>query len=129
MRDTISRLSIIFLIALLASTTFGQSGTTNKAPNMPGVVEFYLTGDEYSGVVSIGEFAVSGTASLGVIGGMRSHSLRVNANPGNHLYVVAMADDKNGQRAQIVVESGMLHKVRIDLHAVKSESSGLRTIT
>src|SRR5207248_1964548 len=87
------------------------------------------TGDEYNGVVTIKEVSGANKSTLGAIGGMRSHSLRVSVSPGERSYLVTMGDDANGRPVQVNVQPGMLRKVQIDLHAVKSESGGLRTIT
>ena len=125
MKVIVHSFALIASALLIAISTYSQSST----PQPTGAVEFYLTGDEYSGVVTIKEITASSKFELGVIGGMRSHSLRVDAQPGNHFYMVTMGDDKNDRDAQVVVKSGMLHKVRIDLHAVRSETSGLRTVT
>jgi hypothetical protein len=100
---------------------------TAQSPSSPtrGSVEFYLTGDEYSGVVSIDERLAAQDDRLGVIGGMRSHSLDIDVTPGPHRYLISMFDKTNAREVSLVVQTGMLHRVRIDLHAVRSESSGV----
>jgi hypothetical protein len=123
LRVIFARPSLAFLF--LAGATMAQSPT----PASQGMVEFYLTGDEYSGVASIDEQSATGDSRIGVIGGMTSHSLRINVTPGQHRYLISMFDKNNARDATVVVQAGMLHKVRIDLHAVRSESSGLRTVT
>ena len=115
--------SLSFLF--LAGATLAQS----PSPASQGMVEFYLTGDEYSGVVSIDEQSATGDSRVGVIGGMSWHSLRISTTPGPHRYLISMFDKNNARQATVVVQAGMLHKVRVDLHAVRSESSGVRTIT
>src|SRR2546421_2099235 len=128
---------IVLRLLLLASTLACASSLIAQASASPqtspspasGTVEFYLTGDEYNGVVTIKEVNGANKSTLSAIGGMRSHSLRVSVSPGERSYLVTMGDDSNGRPVQVNVQPGMLSKVQIDLHAGKSESSGLRSIT
>lgn len=115
-----------FAFLLMAGTlVFAQS----PSPVRQGLVEFYLTGDEYSGVVSIDEQAGAGDSRIGVIGGMTSHSQRISTTSGQHRYLISMFDKNNAREATVVVSPGLLSRVRIELHAVRSESSGIRTTT
>lgn len=90
----------------------------------PGV-EFVLRGDAYTGWIALSVVTPEGTQPIGKLGGLRSHRLHIEPEPGNYTYVLSM--DEGERTAVVRVEATQLTRVVITLSLLRTEQRG-RTV-